>query len=325
MAFQRNVVEELLVSCHRYCCVCHKFCGSKIEIHHIVPRSEGGEDTFENAIALCFDCHAEIGAYNPKHPKGRKFSPSELRRHRDQWLKLCSSISPFRTIEGLPHITLTENDLEDFNAMFEKLRVDDPRLTLPLVRLLFLKGGEYPDRFFAFTIEKLSSANEEDRWKAAEIVKEFSHWNYPRVDIELLNQMAIDDFFGVRSVVATVLFDISRANPTAVPLETVYRLVLNDDWYVHTPALATLKSLSPTRPVALDLILELFRTGDDDHKDLALGALKDIGEVNPEVLSEETLEPLLHEGSQRSLATYQELKEKLKNLPKEKKQQYYPF
>ncbi len=74
MAFQRNVVEELLVSCHRYCCVCHKFCGSKIEIHHIVPRSEGGEDTFENAIALCFDCHAEIGAYNPKHPKGRKFS-----------------------------------------------------------------------------------------------------------------------------------------------------------------------------------------------------------------------------------------------------------
>jgi len=109
MAFQRNVAEELLVSCHRCCCVCHKFCGSKIEVHHIVPRSEGGEDTFENAIALCFDCHAEIGAYNPKHPKGRKFSPSELRRHRDQWLKLCSR----DLIEGQDEIKYSIGELKD--------------------------------------------------------------------------------------------------------------------------------------------------------------------------------------------------------------------
>lgn len=57
----------------------------------MVPRSEGGEDTAENAIALCFDCHADVGSYNVNHPKGRKLSPSELRMHKEQWLKKCSN------------------------------------------------------------------------------------------------------------------------------------------------------------------------------------------------------------------------------------------
>src|SRR5262249_39634655 len=46
-------------------------------------------DTAENAIPLCFDCHAEVHAYNDRHPKGRKFSPEELRGHKDQWLAIC--------------------------------------------------------------------------------------------------------------------------------------------------------------------------------------------------------------------------------------------
>jgi len=31
-----------------------------IEIHHIMPLSEGGEDSIENTIALCPNCHREI-------------------------------------------------------------------------------------------------------------------------------------------------------------------------------------------------------------------------------------------------------------------------
>jgi len=56
----------LLVRCHRRCCVCHKFCGVKIELDHIQPRGQGGPDTIDNAIAVCFECHAEIHLYNPK-------------------------------------------------------------------------------------------------------------------------------------------------------------------------------------------------------------------------------------------------------------------
>ena len=56
-----------------------------MELHHITQRSDGGGDTFDNCIPLCFDCHAEVKAYNPRHPKGRQFTETELKAHRDNW------------------------------------------------------------------------------------------------------------------------------------------------------------------------------------------------------------------------------------------------
>ena len=57
-------------------------------MHHIQPESTGGLNTYDNGIALCFDCHADAGHYNPKHPRGTKFSPSELRNAKDNWLQI---------------------------------------------------------------------------------------------------------------------------------------------------------------------------------------------------------------------------------------------
>lgn len=85
MAFSEKVKRDAMVACGRSCCICHKFCGVKMEVHHIIAQYEGGSDEFDNAIPLCFDCHAEVKAYNEKHPKGIKFSPSELKTHRDNW------------------------------------------------------------------------------------------------------------------------------------------------------------------------------------------------------------------------------------------------
>jgi hypothetical protein len=62
----------------------------KIETDHITPTEQGGDDNIDNAIPVCFECHAEIHSYNDKHPRGRKFRPEELRLHRDQWLKICA-------------------------------------------------------------------------------------------------------------------------------------------------------------------------------------------------------------------------------------------
>ncbi len=53
------------------------------------PKAEGGPDDIVNAIPLCFECHAEVHAYNDKHPRGRKFQPSELKIHKEQWLAFC--------------------------------------------------------------------------------------------------------------------------------------------------------------------------------------------------------------------------------------------
>jgi len=73
--------DEILVDCKRSCAICHKFCGTKIELHHIKPTSEGGYDSYANWMPLCFDCHSEVRAYDEKHPNGRKYSESELKKH----------------------------------------------------------------------------------------------------------------------------------------------------------------------------------------------------------------------------------------------------
>ena len=88
MGFSPQIKLQAIIASARHCCVCHKRAGRNIEVHHIHPRESGGPDTFENAIPLCFDCHAEAGHYNPKHPKGLKFSPQELRISRSRWYKI---------------------------------------------------------------------------------------------------------------------------------------------------------------------------------------------------------------------------------------------
>jgi hypothetical protein len=72
-----------------------------MEIDHIVQKADGGTDTYDNAIAVCFDCHAEIHHYNPKHPKGRRFEPGELKAHREQWLSLCKN-NPVALVSSVP-------------------------------------------------------------------------------------------------------------------------------------------------------------------------------------------------------------------------------
>ena len=85
MAFSGEVKIQAMVVCGRCCCICHKFCGNNMEVHHIRPHADGGQDTFENAIPLCFDCHAEVGQYDSRHPKGVRFTEKELIQHRNNW------------------------------------------------------------------------------------------------------------------------------------------------------------------------------------------------------------------------------------------------
>ena len=83
MSFPKEVKRQALISCRRHCVLCGKFCGLKIELHHIKQHAHGGKDTFENCIPLCFNCHSEVRMYNPDHPKGTKYSEEELIQRRD--------------------------------------------------------------------------------------------------------------------------------------------------------------------------------------------------------------------------------------------------
>lgn len=120
MAFSRDEVSVLLAACHRRCCICHRFCGVKIETDHIIPTEDKGGDDIENAIPVCFECHAEIHGYNDKHPRGRKFLPDELRIHKKQWQEICAKqpgllINAIRDADVGPLQALV--DELDFNAV----------------------------------------------------------------------------------------------------------------------------------------------------------------------------------------------------------------
>lgn len=96
MAFSKKVKEEALIKSKRCCCICNEFCGRNCVIHHIKQETQGGSNKIANAIVLCQNCHGEVGHYNPNHPIGNKYSPSEIKKHRNNW---------WQWVEKHPHKT----------------------------------------------------------------------------------------------------------------------------------------------------------------------------------------------------------------------------
>lgn len=121
MGFPNNIANKVLVDCERCCSICHKFCGTKIELHHIKQVADGGTDTYENCIALCFDCHAEVKAYNPKHPKGKKYSEKELCMQRDNWCKKV--LNSAGVIESSEYIRMDIITFAEFRELLSAQKV----------------------------------------------------------------------------------------------------------------------------------------------------------------------------------------------------------
>jgi len=119
VTFPEKEAMNLLARCHRRCCICHRFCGFKMELDHITPKVDKGTDTIDNAIPVCFECHAEIHAYNDKHPRGRKYRPEELKEHKEQWLELCKSSAAF--LASVPPRT----DVGPFQSLIDELEFNE--------------------------------------------------------------------------------------------------------------------------------------------------------------------------------------------------------
>ena len=79
MSFSENVKLEAKKRSAFRCCVCHK---PFVEIHHIIPQSESGPDTLDNAATLCSSCHDLYGG----NPDKRKI----IKQMRDHWWDLMS-------------------------------------------------------------------------------------------------------------------------------------------------------------------------------------------------------------------------------------------
>lgn len=86
MPFPLNIRLEALIASQRHCALCQERKHTRLQCHHITQEADGGENTFDNCIPLCPDCHAEVAAFNPRHPfGGTPYHKEELIRRRDDW------------------------------------------------------------------------------------------------------------------------------------------------------------------------------------------------------------------------------------------------
>jgi hypothetical protein len=104
MSFSDKLKEEALIASRRTCCLCKEFAGRSTNVHHIQPEADGGPSTLGNAVVLCLRCHGEVGHYNPAHPIGNKYSPTEVASHRDRWITWCET-NPHKPLPGWPIIS----------------------------------------------------------------------------------------------------------------------------------------------------------------------------------------------------------------------------
>ena len=79
--FSEDVKLQCLLWSDRHCCVCGTSCGLDIEVAHIDSK---GKSTQDNAIPVCYKCHADLGRYIDLHPRGNKYRIEELKKRREQ-------------------------------------------------------------------------------------------------------------------------------------------------------------------------------------------------------------------------------------------------
>jgi hypothetical protein len=73
-------IDSMMVKCGRRCCICRRFRPTKLQVHHIIERNQGGTDDEDNLIVICFSCHTDV---HTKVLFARRFSVDELKGHRD--------------------------------------------------------------------------------------------------------------------------------------------------------------------------------------------------------------------------------------------------
>lgn len=100
MPFIESLKKEVREKSNYRCCICEQI-QIDIEVHHIIPESDGGPDTLDNAAPLCPNCHSNFGNDQLKR--------SRIKEKRDWWYNRCDV--PNKTIDMLTQIEKILKDL----------------------------------------------------------------------------------------------------------------------------------------------------------------------------------------------------------------------
>lgn len=83
MAFSEVLKLQVKKKAMFRCCRCQNI---GIDVHHILPQKDHGQDTLENAAPLCQNCHDQFG----DNPIKRK----EITQMRDHWYEIVEKMYP---------------------------------------------------------------------------------------------------------------------------------------------------------------------------------------------------------------------------------------
>jgi len=259
-----------------------------MQIHHIVPRSEGGSDSEENGIPLCFNCHAEVHSYNPKQAIGRRIRPSELRKHKEQWFAIVAR-SPWSQQAVMIDVDVDARDgrVEQLLPEIETADLWNPDVAQAFLPRILRLGNDQRVTLVNKLSEVLSTrtARDDVRWNAALAVEFLVQWDPQKIPAELLLTMTADPFFSVRSSAAVSYYHLAGMSPAVVPVEVLGRLAsVSEDWYVMTPATSTLLRLARTRPVAVEILARAITHDNKDAREHAAHALERLAKADPAAL-----------------------------------------
>lgn len=68
---RRDLAKERIISMHGgKCVICGTKHRSRLEIHHVVPKSEGGTNEIGNLVPLCHICHCAVHKIDVLNPYG---------------------------------------------------------------------------------------------------------------------------------------------------------------------------------------------------------------------------------------------------------------
>lgn len=132
MSFSASVKAEVRKRAWFACCLCRKI-SLALEVHHIVPLSDGGTNIADNAAPLCASCHRSFG--------GNRELQSRMREMRDDWYEKCHTI--FASTSEPADIFRSIHDLFTMEEI-ERLTVHNPYYVLGSGEE---RRGENPVRF----------------------------------------------------------------------------------------------------------------------------------------------------------------------------------
>ena len=206
--FAESDKVRVLLWCGRHCGLCGRAVGVGIEVAHLDRQ----RCDLDNAIPLCFDCHAAIGHYNCQHPRGRKYSIPELKARRDQiYEQHTRHLVPPVMYEvhekgwKFPHIGFHISNLGDTYPVRARVQVTLAQGS----RLSSFDSGHYSGK---------SSWNLNPRFGVN------GHFDDPKF---------VSDGQPLRVRIDVTLIDIYDFEHRLLPVGYVHRLGKDDDWYLE--------------------------------------------------------------------------------------------